>query len=89
MEIKTKFDVGQKVYRLKHILRETKNRTYEYVYVLDTIKTIYMRTNVFTKIIYCFDNTSLGCVEALEKNCFATEAEAQAECNRRNNENKI
>ena len=54
MEIRTKFNVEDKVYRLKYTLMETKNRTYKWVYVLDTISCIYTRTQKFTKIILFF-----------------------------------
>lgn len=81
MEIRTKFNVEDKVYRLKYTLMETKNRTYKWVYVLDTISCIYTRTQKFTKIIYWF--VSLG-VETYEKDCFATKEEAEKECDRRN-----
>ena len=81
MEIRTKFNVEDKVYRLKYTLMETKNRTYKWVYVLDTISCVYTRTRKFTKIIYWF--VSLG-VETYEQDCFATKEEAQKECDRRN-----
>lgn len=84
MEIKTKFNVGDKVYRLKYTLMETKNRVYRWTCVLDTINSIYTRTEKFTKIIYYFDYSSLGGVNVLEKDCFKTEAEALKEVNKRN-----
>lgn len=84
MEIRTKFDIGQKVYRLKYALIETKKRTYQWYYVEDTIKAIYTRTQICTKIIYIFNDSSMGIIESSEKDIFLTQAEAQVECKRRN-----
>lgn len=84
MEIKTKFNVGDKVYRLKYTLMETENRVYRWTCVLDTINSIYTRTEKFTKIIYYFNYGSLGGVNVLEKDCFKTREQAQKECDRRN-----
>lgn len=86
MIIETKFDIGQKVCRLKYTLIETKKRTYQWCYVEDTIRAIYTKTQFRTKTIYIFNSSSMGRIVSAEKDIFLTQAEAQTECDRRNNE---
>lgn len=84
MEIKTKFDVGDKVIGIAY--NEIEEFWHiEYWFVIDSILCSY--ENGKLEIIYDGKKLILRGID--EQNCFATIEEAQAECDRRNNETKI
>lgn len=72
MEIRTKFNVGDKVYHIYQLLR-----TGTWYWLEDIISEIDYKTDL--GIRYWSDNRVWK-----EQNCFATKEEAQKECERRN-----
>lgn len=86
MIIKTKFNIGDKVYIVSVPLGLNSYQVFDAVKIIE----IYIKLDKNNKIIiYRFKyngKVNYYQYKASEENCFATREEAQEECNRRNNE---
>ena len=81
MEIKTKFNIGDKIFHIYEM--------FEGVWRVSSIVEVsYIKIFEKDKFVYAvFENDFLPNIFVEEKDCFLTETEAQAECDRRNNGN--
>ena len=76
MEIKTKFNVGETIYPISFDIDKLKWFVEPYTLELSVDRICILDTGI------CYDTYFKWFAE---EDCFATEAEAQAECDRRNN----
>ena len=78
MEIKTKFNVGDKIFYIYEMFKGVWR-------VSSIVEVSYIKIFEKDKLVYAvFENDFLPIIFVEEENCFATKEEAQAECDKRN-----